>query len=179
MTGRGTSLNRDYDTVVAIRHDGATDDDLGSRVLTHFEEHSELDGHCAFQEFDEPAIGICAGVEARNAREALATTLKELCAVLGIRASDLQNDDFIELKAEPRVDPEENEYVSQAEIARRIGVSRARAHQLAKRMDFPAPIQPNGRRGGLYRWGDIRAWQERRVKSRAMAGKPVAKKSAA
>lgn len=172
-------MEREYDTVIAVRCDRVADEDLGSRVLSHLESDHELSVQVAFQDLQDSTIGIAAAVKATNAREALGTTLEGLCAALEIRPSDLCDDDFVELKAEPFVDPSENEYVSQAEIARRLRISRARVHQLAKRSDFPAPVQPNGRRGSLYRWGEIREWQERRAKSRESSGKPAMRKRAA
>lgn len=47
--------------------------------------------------------------------------------------------------------------VTGAEIARRLGVSRARAHQLAARPDFPAPLGRIGQ-AKVWRWTDIKAW---------------------
>lgn len=47
--------------------------------------------------------------------------------------------------------------VTGAEIARRLDISRSRAHQLADRDDFPQPL---GRIGtsDVYRWRDVEAW---------------------
>ena len=49
------------------------------------------------------------------------------------------------------------ELVTGADIGRRLGVSRQRAHQLAAGDGFPAPL---GRVGNylVYRWADIEKW---------------------
>jgi predicted DNA-binding transcriptional regulator AlpA len=57
----------------------------------------------------------------------------------------------------PHQPPELEDLVTGAEIARRLGVSRARAHQLSGRPDFPRPI---GRVGNyvVWRWSDVKGW---------------------
>ena|SRR5713226_6496058 len=57
----------------------------------------------------------------------------------------------------PHQPPELEDLVTGAEIARRLGFTRARAHQLASRPDFPPPI---GRVGNyvVWRWSDVKAW---------------------
>src|SRR5438445_186867 len=50
-----------------------------------------------------------------------------------------------------------DDLVTGAEIARRLGVSRARAHQLAARPDFPAALGRIGQ-AKVWRWPDIRQW---------------------
>lgn len=49
--------------------------------------------------------------------------------------------------------------VSGAEIARRLGVSKQRAHQLTHMDGFPEPL---GRLGAaiVWRWSDVAAWSE-------------------
>jgi predicted DNA-binding transcriptional regulator AlpA len=50
-----------------------------------------------------------------------------------------------------------DELVTGAEIGRRLGVSKQRAHQLADRDDFPQPL---GRVGNyrVWRWSDVDRW---------------------
>ena len=52
---------------------------------------------------------------------------------------------------------EPTELVTGAEIARRAGFSRARAHQLAARPDFPRPLGRIGQ-AKVWRWDEIREW---------------------
>jgi predicted DNA-binding transcriptional regulator AlpA len=61
------------------------------------------------------------------------------------------------MTALPHQPRELEDLVTGAEIARRLGFTRARAHQLAGRPDFPNPI---GRVGNyvVWRWSDIKAW---------------------
>jgi prophage regulatory protein len=47
--------------------------------------------------------------------------------------------------------------VTGGEIANRLGMSRARVHQLATRPDFPEPLGRVGQ-SKVWRWSDIRAW---------------------
>lgn len=55
-------------------------------------------------------------------------------------------------------DPEELEdLVTGGEIAKRLGMSRARVHQLAARPDFPKPLGRVGQ-SKVWRWSDVRAW---------------------
>lgn len=55
-------------------------------------------------------------------------------------------------------DPEELEdLVTGGEIAKRLGMSRARVHQLAARPDFPKSLGRVGQ-SKVWRWSDIRAW---------------------
>lgn len=65
-----------------------------------------------------------------------------------------------EALAGARTDTELWPLVSGAEIARRLGLSRERVRQLARREDFPDPI---GRVGVaiVWRWPDVEAWAER------------------
>ena len=58
--------------------------------------------------------------------------------------------------------------ITTAEAARRLGVSRERVRQYAKRDDFPQPL---GRIGiaVVWRWSDVEAWARRRDESRAAA----------
>lgn len=50
-----------------------------------------------------------------------------------------------------------DDLVTGAEVARRLGVSRARGHQLAARPDFPAPLGRIGQ-AKVWRWTDVREW---------------------
>jgi predicted DNA-binding transcriptional regulator AlpA len=55
-------------------------------------------------------------------------------------------------------DPEELEdLVTGGEVAKRLGMSRARVHQLAARPDFPKPLGRVGQ-SKIWRWSDVRAW---------------------
>lgn len=73
------------------------------------------------------------------------------------------------MSAEPYKELAMKELVSQAEIARRLGVSREWVRRLANEGRFPGQAQKAGSRGGLYRWGDVLAWQEKRNRK---AGRP-------
>ncbi len=53
--------------------------------------------------------------------------------------------------------PELEDLVTGGEIAKRLGVSRARAHQLAARPDFPAPLGRVGQ-AKVWRWSEVRSW---------------------
>jgi hypothetical protein len=53
--------------------------------------------------------------------------------------------------------PELEDLVTGAEIARRLGRTKARAHQLANRPDFPAPLGRVGQ-AKVWRWSDIKTW---------------------
>lgn len=54
--------------------------------------------------------------------------------------------------------PEELEdLVTGGEIAKRLGMSRARVHQLAVRPDFPKPLGRVGQ-SKVWKWSDVRAW---------------------
>lgn len=61
------------------------------------------------------------------------------------------------MSAIPHQPPELEDLVTGAEIARRLGFTRARAHQLANRPDFPRPV---GRVGNyiVWRWSDVKSW---------------------
>ncbi len=52
------------------------------------------------------------------------------------------------------------ELVNVAEIARRLGLSHSRVHQLAARRDFPRPAAIVGKRRA-WRWEDVEAWARR------------------
>jgi len=47
--------------------------------------------------------------------------------------------------------------VTGGEIANRLGISRARLHQLAARPDFPEPLGRVGQ-SKVWRWSDVRIW---------------------
>jgi predicted DNA-binding transcriptional regulator AlpA len=55
------------------------------------------------------------------------------------------------------VPPELEDLVTGGEIAKRLGVSRARAHQLAARPGFPPPLGRVGQ-AKVWRWSEVRAW---------------------
>ena len=65
-----------------------------------------------------------------------------------------------------------DEMLSGSDIARRLGITRQRVHQLASRGHFPRPLVAFGT-VTVWRWGDIADWasaQGRRVHRRKRAG---------
>jgi predicted DNA-binding transcriptional regulator AlpA len=65
-----------------------------------------------------------------------------------------------------------DELLSGSDIARRLGITRQRVHQLALRGRFPRPLVAFGT-VTVWRWGDIADWasvQGRRVQRRKRAG---------
>lgn len=65
-----------------------------------------------------------------------------------------------------------DELLSGSDIARRLGITRQRVHQLASRGRFPSPLVAFGT-VTVWRWGDISDWASvrgRRVQRRKRAG---------
>ena len=58
--------------------------------------------------------------------------------------------------------------VTGAEIARRLGVSRTRAHQLADQPDFPDALGRVGQ-AKVWRWADVERWNAQRSRVRGPA----------
>jgi predicted DNA-binding transcriptional regulator AlpA len=52
------------------------------------------------------------------------------------------------------------ELVTGADIGRRLGISRERVRQLAKREDFPEPVGHLGTYV-IWRWADVERWGKR------------------
>lgn len=110
---------------------------------------------------NEEIVGINYFVEATNATQAIDSGVNALLSVLPI---DIVN--VVVAEARPE-DDGSFELISKSEIARRLNRSRERIRQLAQEGKLPAPVQ-TGRRGrDLYRWSDIKTWQERRTKHAA------------
>lgn len=163
----------EFTCFVEVRHPKGTDEDFGGHVLDAVE-GGELIGVAASQNLVQGTIGIRYNVDATDANRAISAGLRVLRAAIGVKR--LAPGSVVALEAEPYIDPEQNELVSQAEIARRLGISRQRVKQLVEeRKDFPAPAQTlAGPRGTLWRWGGIDAWNnavERRT------GRPKTKRS--
>jgi predicted DNA-binding transcriptional regulator AlpA len=66
----------------------------------------------------------------------------------------------------PKVEPAE--LVTAADIARRLGVSPQRTHQLTQQNRFPAPV---GRiaTSNVWRWSDVERWARQRSRERWIA----------
>lgn len=120
--------------------------------MTKYEAHIEV---------HEGWIGLRHSVAAANPQQAIDRGAGELLGALRIKRR-VKAADLIVVEAEPYLDPEFAEPVSQAEIGRRIGVSRERARQLAAMEGFPAPVIRSGR-SALYRWGAVKSWNEKQL----------------
>lgn len=103
-------------------------------------------------------VALTYNVVSESPQAALEAALAELCSALRCRGR-LHDAPLVSMEASPYVDPKLLEMVSQAEIARRLGVSREWVRRLAGRGDFPRPAQAGGSRSGLFRWGEILAWR--------------------
>lgn len=135
------------------------DETLSEHVFENIDEDGLL-GVSVSQNLRERTVGLTFNVMASGAREALRIGVKRLAAVLDYKRVTAEM--LVELEAEPYIAPELKELINQAEIARRLGVSRARITQLAQREDFPAPTQAIEGQHSLWRWGDIADWEARR-----------------
>jgi predicted DNA-binding transcriptional regulator AlpA len=110
---------------------------------------------------DDSRLSISYDTTAPDPESAVKIGKRHLAKALG-EVAGLELGPLRSFFAEPVEDEELRELVPQAEIARRLKLSRERVRQLAKREDFPSPAQRNGSRRGLYRWGEILEWHERR-----------------
>lgn len=54
-----------------------------------------------------------------------------------------------------------DDLVTGAEIARRLGLTTSRIHQLRERPDFPTPIGKVGQ-AIVWRWADVEKWAKQR-----------------
>lgn len=132
-------------------------EDLLVTISEQLEEATKLTGVVVGAKFVDGIIDVTCNISAKNARSAANDTIEQVWSVA--RATRGQ---VVELAAQPYVDPDDLELVTKAEIARRLGLSRARVQQLVEVPGFPLVRQHTGPRAALYRWGDVRAWNKQR-----------------
>lgn len=153
----------EYETHIEVRAPKGVDADRLGDAYDQIVESGVLVGATMTYNLDEGWIGLRYYIEAANPRQAIDRGAGELFAALGIKRRP-KAADFIAMEAEPYLDPEFAEPVSQAEIGRRIGVSRERVRQLAAMEGFPAPVIRSGH-AVLYRWGEAKEWNEKRLRA--------------
>ena len=111
---------------------------------------------------DPHKLGASYNVEAPSATHAIEKGLLAICKGLGCQ-DDTSPGTVVEVNVEPYIDPDQRELGTKAEIARRLELSRVRVQELAARDGFPPPRQGIGSRSVLYRWGDVKDWNEQRL----------------
>ncbi len=119
--------------------------------------------------------GASLQVDATSATEAVVLgdrALRKACS-----AARMDKPNVLEIEAVPTDDsgePKRDRLIGLSDIARLMGVSRQRVHQIAYTSGFPAPFQrPLTRAGALWRERDVRRWMQ------ATKRRPVSKKSVA
>ncbi len=117
------------------------------------------------------SIAVLCQVESSESWESITTVLRHLAEAVNCSYANAKHK-LISVECEPYVDPELAEPVSRAEIARRLKLSEGRVHQLAQRSDFPKPALRVDTTRPLFRWGDVKTWNELRLKE-AKPGRPV------
>lgn len=136
------------------------------RVYDHLLDSKALLAPVMSDDSESHTVGLTYNVEAKTPQAAIGAGLLMLCSALGCK-DGLGDAPLVSIEAAPYVDPELLQLVSQAEIARRLRVSREWVRKLAVRPGFPKPAQPHGGRAGLYRWGDVLAWNDARTVRKA------------
>lgn len=138
-------------------------------VFERLEQYGELLGPAVSGSRD--SIAVLCQVETSESWEAITVVLRRLADTVNYSLSDAKHK-LISVECEPYIDPEQAQPVSRAEIARRLKLSEGRVHQLAQRADFPQPIMQVDTTRPLFRWGEVKAWNERRLLE-AKPGRPV------
>lgn len=138
-------------------------------VYERLEQYDELRGPAVSG--SRGSIAVLCQVETGESWEAITIVLHRLAEAVNYSYADAKHK-LISVECEPYIDPELAEPVSRAEIARRLKLSEGRVHQLAQRPDFPQPVLRVDTARPLFRWGDVKAWNERRL-SEAKPGRPV------
>lgn len=142
-------------------------EDQVDRVFEELESGADFVGGPAVGGCPDPhVLGASFNVMASDATNAIEQGLLAIHKGLGDR-STAKESTVVEVNVEPYIEPGQRELITKAEIARRLGLSRVRIQELAARPNFPAPRQGIGTRSLLYRWGDIKEWQERRSRRAA------------
>jgi predicted DNA-binding transcriptional regulator AlpA len=114
-------------------------------------------------------LSILTAVDATDHPSALAKALRAFQRALERAGADAE---VSEAKVYIDRGDDRDELLSGSDIARRLGVTRQRVHQLASRGRFPRPLVAFGT-VTVWRWGDISDWasvQGRRVQRRKRAG---------
>ncbi len=151
----------DYETRIEIKIPKRIDKEALDRVYDELLDDGYLvDPIMSCDLEEENTLALSYEFEAANPYEAVKAGMDKLWDHLGY--TNPNRSQVVSIDAHPYIDPELAELVSQAEMARRLGLSRERVRQLAAHPDFPVPVQPSVRTG-LYRWGDIMRWNERRL----------------
>jgi predicted DNA-binding transcriptional regulator AlpA len=114
-------------------------------------------------------LSILTAVDASDHSAALAKALRAFRRALDRAGAD---GEVSEAKVYIDRGDDRDELLSGSDIARRLGITRQRVHQLASRGRFPRPLVAFGT-VTVWRWGDISDWasmQGRRVQRRKRAG---------
>jgi predicted DNA-binding transcriptional regulator AlpA len=114
-------------------------------------------------------LSVLTAVDARDHSAALAKALRAFKRALDRASAD---GEVSEAKVYVDRGDDRDELLSGGDIARRLGITRQRVHQLASRGRFPRPLVAFGT-VTVWRWGDISDWasvQGRRVHRRKRAG---------
>lgn len=142
-----------------MRPKGFTDDDFDGLMERLLNSKRTIDPILTIK---DDVLGFSYAVDCDNAKKAIDAGLQDLLGCLGVKSAHI-----IEIEAKPFADPELDKPVNQAEVAERLGVSRAWVTKLAKRGQLPKPVHQTRSGRKLYRWGDIKEWQERRSQQAA------------
>ena len=144
-------------TVELVVRAGPTgaDPDLGDRLLSALERRPRLAAPVVSQDMASGRVSVTCCVEAADAWQAGAVVCDEVLAALA-------EEGVSSPVGELHVTAGEDELVTGAEIARRLGVTRERVRQWAssEQYGFPAAIQRLGS-AKVWRWGDVLAWAAR------------------
>lgn len=114
-------------------------------------------------------LSVLTAVDANDHSAALAKALRAFKRALDRAGAD---GEVSEAKVSVDRGDDREELLSGSDIARRLGITRQRVHQLASRGRFPRPLVAFGT-VTVWRWGDISDWasvQGRRVHKRKRAG---------
>jgi predicted DNA-binding transcriptional regulator AlpA len=114
-------------------------------------------------------LSLLTAVDANDHSAALAKALRAFKRALDRAGAD---GEVSEAKVSVDRGDDRDELLSGSDIARRLGITRQRVHQLASRGRFPRPLVAFGT-VTVWRWGDISDWasmQGRRVQRRRRAG---------
>jgi predicted DNA-binding transcriptional regulator AlpA len=114
-------------------------------------------------------LSVLTAVDANDHSTALAKAVRAFKRALDRARAD---GEVAEAKVYLDRGDDRDELLSGSDIARRLGITRQRVHQLASRGRFPRPLVAFGT-VTVWRWGDISDWasvQGRRVQRRKRAG---------
>lgn len=114
-------------------------------------------------------LSVLTAVDANDLSTALAKAVRAFKRALDRAGAD---GEVSEAKVSVDRGDDREELLSGSDIARRLGITRQRVHQLSLRGRFPRPLVAFGT-VTVWRWGDISDWaavQGRRVQRRKRAG---------